>query len=276
MSLGVDSWNALRDGLGCPSSLRRNRPRNSRKYTPEESDNDVELDSTSSQHSTERSALDATSPSLRKNHDATAFEIKFLLPFAVAKEVLERARRQMQLDPHCDPQLGEAYEVHGLYFDTDDFHVYHRVNSHAVHKLRLRRYGRMQSIFLEHKAKVKGRVRKKRRTPLDDGEIPLLFGRPLAGRVDWFLVSQTPEIPAAASHMRSKLPPHGLYLAAKGPRKFSLNDRSPLALSSLYGVGRARGRCRDLCARKPNDPRTKILQKSDAALFSKTYWPICN
>jgi hypothetical protein len=110
---------------------------------------------------------------LRGNAEAEAFEIKFLLPNEIARVILERARKQMQLDPHCDPNLGEAYEVHGLYFDTKDFHVYHRAESHNTHKLRLRRYGRMSSVFLEHKAKVKGRVRK-HRTSVDDGEIRML------------------------------------------------------------------------------------------------------
>ena len=148
----------------------------------------MELESSSSHNFVEHPpAVDSTSPSLRNDHDGNAFEIKFLLPFAVAKEVLDRARRHMQLDPHCEPQLGEAYEVHGLYFDTNDFHVYHRLNSHAVHKLRLRRYGRMPSVFLEHKAKVKGRVRK-HRTPLEDDQIPMLVAPrlPEAWTGSWF------------------------------------------------------------------------------------------
>lgn len=142
--------------------------------TTQESEVEVDIESGRSNESFEgSSAQEAISPSLRSDHDGVAFEIKFLLPTATAEAVIQRARQQMRLDPHCDPEMGEAYEVHGLYFDTSEFHVYHRVETHSVNKLRLRRYGRMSSVFLEHKAKVKGRVRK-RRTSVSEGEIPIL------------------------------------------------------------------------------------------------------
>lgn len=110
------------------------------------------------------------SPGFRANADTAAYELKFLIPAAKVEAILAQVHQHMVLDPHCDPQLGHAYEVHGLYFDTEEFHVYHRQGSHAVHKLRMRRYGATGGLYLEHKMKSGGRVRK-RRSALNEAEL---------------------------------------------------------------------------------------------------------
>lgn len=110
----------------------------------------------------------ALSPGFRANADTPAFELKFMLPAERAAEVLSRVTQHMSVDPHSDPALGHAYQVHGLYFDTAEFHVFHRIGSHAWHKLRLRRYGESGPVFLEHKMKARGQVRKRRTSIVDD------------------------------------------------------------------------------------------------------------
>ncbi len=132
--------------------------------------------------SAELSAQPWLSPSLRANGAHSAYELKFLLPATRAAELLDAAQRHMTLDPHAQGEHGNAYEVHGLYFETPEWHVYRREGSHALQKLRLRRYGAASRVFLEHKAKSGGRVCK-RRTLIDEVELEHLA----ASRVksDW-------------------------------------------------------------------------------------------
>ncbi len=122
------------------------------------------------------------SPSLRANGTLAAFELKFLLPTSRAAELLDAAQRHMTLDPHARAEQGNAYEVHGLYFETPEWHVYRREGSHALQKLRLRRYGTARQVFLEHKAKSGGRVCK-RRTLIDDAELQRLAAARV--KADW-------------------------------------------------------------------------------------------
>jgi hypothetical protein len=112
------------------------------------------------------------SPGLRANGDKSiaAFELKFAVQVAQARDLLELAKNHMTLDPYCDPRSGGAYEVHGLYFDTPEFHVYRRIGPHATQKLRLRRYGKTEHVSLEHKKKSNGRV-SKQRTIVRDAEL---------------------------------------------------------------------------------------------------------
>src|SRR5438270_569717 len=91
------------------------------------------------------------SPSLGSPGGAPAYELKFLIGAAQAREVEARARRCLTLDPHGDPALGGAYRTTSLYFDTPTLDVYHRTAAHKGHKLRARRYGSMPCVFLERK-----------------------------------------------------------------------------------------------------------------------------
>lgn len=104
-----------------------------------------------------------------------AYELKFLLDEAQARRVEGWARQRLGLDPHGDPALGGAYRTTSLYCDTPERDVYHRTASYKRRKFRVRRYGSLPWAFLERKSKWGDRV-EKRRTPVPDGELPLLAG----------------------------------------------------------------------------------------------------
>jgi hypothetical protein len=119
------------------------------------------------------------SPGLYRDAAETpAFEVKFLLTNAEAREVERRLRGRLAPDPHADPRLGGAYRVTSVYFDTPAFDVYRRSAGYRRRKYRVRRYGSSDTIFLERKAKKKQRLRKRRTLiPLADlatlgGEVP--------------------------------------------------------------------------------------------------------
>lgn len=116
------------------------------------------------------------SPGLyRGETEAPAFEVKFLLTDAEAREVERRLRPRLAPDPHADPALGGAYRVTSVYFDTPTFDVYRRSDGFRRRKFRLRRYGIAATAFLEQKSKKAQRVRK-RRTAVPLVELPRLAG----------------------------------------------------------------------------------------------------
>jgi hypothetical protein len=107
---------------------------------------------------------EALSPSLRPwiPGDAPAFEMKFLLDDARARDVESRIAARLSPDPHSDPKLRNAYHISTIYCDTPEFDVFHRVGSYRRRKYRLRRYGNEPLVFLERKTKRGERVRKRR------------------------------------------------------------------------------------------------------------------
>jgi hypothetical protein len=116
------------------------------------------------------------SPALyRGAADAPAFEVKFLLTDAQAREVELQLWSSLAPDPHGDPALGGAYRVTSVYFDTPGLDVYRRTDGFRRRKYRVRRYGALPIAFLELKAKRAGQVRK-RRTPVPLAEVPRLSG----------------------------------------------------------------------------------------------------
>lgn len=131
----------------------------------------------------------ALSPSLRPriNGDAPAFEMKFLLDEAQAREVESRIAPRLERDPHSDPALGHAYRIATIYCDTPDLEVFHRLGRHANRKYRLRRYGNESLVFLERKTKRGERVRK-RRSAIESSELPALatFSTDPAWSGHWF------------------------------------------------------------------------------------------
>jgi hypothetical protein len=124
----------------------------------------------------------ALSPSLWKDREAPAFELKFQLNLAQAREVAAWAAHYLHLDPHADPARGNGYVVHGLYFDTPLLDVFHRTPGYKKRKYRLRRYGDNEAIFLEQKRKSEGKVAK-RRVQIAQEEIDRL--REIPNGVDW-------------------------------------------------------------------------------------------
>jgi hypothetical protein len=118
---------------------------------------------------------DILSPSLVEpgEGEGPAFELKFLVEDAQAREVEAWASARIMLDPHGDPSLGGAYRTTTLYLDTPALDVFHRSPSFKRSKHRLRRYGSEPRVYLERKAKDGDRVRKQRNA-IPDEELSLL------------------------------------------------------------------------------------------------------
>lgn len=109
------------------------------------------------------------SSSASEKRDA-AYEIKFLIPSALADAVMAWARRELAPDPHAEDGNPDGYRVNSLYFDTPGLDVYRRQGSYGKAKYRVRRYGSDRIIFLERKLKSRGLV-SKRRTRIPDEEL---------------------------------------------------------------------------------------------------------
>jgi len=106
-----------------------------------------------------------------------AYEIKFVVPTALAEAAMAWARRHLAPDPHAEITDADGYRVNSLYFDTSNLDVYRRNGSYGKSKYRVRRYGNESGIFLERKLKSRGLV-SKRRTRIPDEELPRLAAEP--------------------------------------------------------------------------------------------------
>ena len=93
-----------------------------------------------------------------------AFEIKFVLDPSTADRVLEWARFRLGPDPHGGGETGDEYLTRSLYFDTENFDVFHRRGSFGRSKYRARVYGDGDGVFLERKVRKADRVSKRRTT----------------------------------------------------------------------------------------------------------------
>lgn len=113
----------------------------------------------------------------RADHRFGQFEIKFLLDEAAAARVTEWARVHMGRDPVAACDEHERYPVHSVYLDTPTLGVFGRNGALRTRKYRLRRYGNEDTIWLERKAKIDGRV-KKRRTAIGETELVCLYDQP--------------------------------------------------------------------------------------------------
>ncbi len=101
------------------------------------------------------------STELRENREF-ASEIKFLVSPALADQIRDWARGRLAPDPNAAGESGDAYPVTSLYFDTDQFDVFHRKGSFGRSKYRVRRYGQSEITFLERKLKTRGLLTKRR------------------------------------------------------------------------------------------------------------------
>ena len=117
------------------------------------------------------------SPSLRASLPASppAYEMKFVLTPDQADEVLTWVGRRLAPDPHGDPRLQGAYHTTTLYLDTVAEDVRNRRGWHRRRKLRVRRYGEANWVFIEKKAKRVGQVSKER-SRVSLSELDLLSG----------------------------------------------------------------------------------------------------
>jgi hypothetical protein len=117
-----------------------------------------------------------------RENRAFAYEIKALIPVEQAGDVRAWARARMQPDPNAESGAGDVYRITSLYYDTDDFAVFHRRGSFGRSKYRVRRYDSSQRVFLERKLRNESIVTK-RRTRVDISElVRLRSGKP---DIDW-------------------------------------------------------------------------------------------
>jgi hypothetical protein len=130
-------------------------------------------------------AQDFRSPGLGAADLGAAYEIKFQVSVAEAAEVEAWARRHLTPDPHGNEG---SYRTVSVYCDTPNLDVYFRAPRFKGSKLRLRRYGASESVFLELKTKRGDRVRK-RRVEVPPAELSQLGGAEAAAGWPgaWFL-----------------------------------------------------------------------------------------
>jgi hypothetical protein len=117
------------------------------------------------------------SPSIQRTtgDSVPAFELKLVIPEALAQTVEAWAVGQMERDHFCDPQSG-GYQTTTLYLDTPQLDVFHRSPGFRRRKYRLRRYGDEGRIYLERKSRRGDRVRK-RRSHASLGDLSLLVNQ---------------------------------------------------------------------------------------------------
>jgi hypothetical protein len=107
------------------------------------------------------------------NGNGYTAEIKFLVNEATGLRIREWARERTDADPHGTGPHGDEYRVSTLYLDTAARDVFHRRGSYGRSKLRVRRYGDEQRVFLERKLRTAARLAK-RRTDIPLNELHLL------------------------------------------------------------------------------------------------------
>lgn len=182
------------------------------------------------------------SPSLVVAGDETpAYELKFLLDEAVARQVEDWARRHLAPDPHGDPALGGAYRTISLYCDTEALDVYHGRPGYRRRKFRLRRYGAMPWAFLERKARKGDRVAKRRTAvPLTDLGLLTLPTSPLTWSGHWFHRSLTDRLLAPACRVAYERTAY-LGAGADGPVRLTLDYNLRGELVSALDLGPVEG-----------------------------------
>ena len=107
-----------------------------------------------------------------------ASEIKFVVDAATGLRIREWARARMDRDPFGVGPNGDEYRTTTLYFDTPQFHVFHRRGSYRRSKYRIRRYDGADVAYLERKLR-NARILTKRR-----GSVPLTELSRLAHTLD--------------------------------------------------------------------------------------------
>lgn len=98
----------------------------------------------------------------RRENREFAAELKFMVPRDLAERIRDWARTRLAPDPNANGETGDGYQISSLYFDTEQFDVYHRHGSFGRSKYRIRRYGASELVFLERKLKTRGLVSKRR------------------------------------------------------------------------------------------------------------------
>ena len=116
------------------------------------------------------------SPSIDTHENrAGAWEIKFLVPPAVAELIRDWARARLLPDPNAQGAHDDSYRITSLYFDTDQLDVFHQRASYGRGKYRIRRYGQSEVAFLERKLRTRRQLTK-RRSRTEFGDLARLSG----------------------------------------------------------------------------------------------------
>jgi hypothetical protein len=92
-----------------------------------------------------------------------AREIKFMVDAARGPAVQAWMRGNLEPDPFGSGPEHDQFETSSLYFETQQFDVFHRRGSYGRSKYRVRRYGTSPIMFLERKFRTE-RILIKRRT----------------------------------------------------------------------------------------------------------------
>jgi VTC domain-containing protein len=102
-----------------------------------------------------------------------AREVKFQIDINQAQALREWSRANLKADAHGVGEFGDQYATTSLYFETEEFDVYHRHKSYGRSKYRIRQYNGSPIIFLERKFRT-DRLLAKRRTTVPVSEIQKL------------------------------------------------------------------------------------------------------
>lgn len=108
----------------------------------------------------------------RENRELAA-ELKFVVARPLGQRIQEWMRLHLEPDPNAQGEQHDTYQITSLYFDTEQFDVFHRKGSFGRSKYRIRRYGEAEVAFLERKLKTRGLV-SKRRSAVQLSELELL------------------------------------------------------------------------------------------------------
>src|SRR5262249_4327528 len=76
-------------------------------------------------------------------------------------------------DVHGSGPFGDEYQTATLYFETEDFDVFHRRGSYGRSKYRVRRYGTSDIVFFERKLRTRDLL-VNRRTSAGGRQLPLV------------------------------------------------------------------------------------------------------
>lgn len=103
------------------------------------------------------------SPSLtHREHREFARELKFIITPELAEKVKSLIGDRLALDPFAEDSVHGTYQISSLYFDTEQFDVFQKNGSYGRSKLRIRRYGASDTVYLERKLKSGGVLTKRR------------------------------------------------------------------------------------------------------------------
>jgi hypothetical protein len=160
----------------------------------------------------------------------SASELKFLLDKALAGQVRAWARARLERDPHGTGPHGDEYLTTSLYFDTDARDVFYRRGSFGRAKYRVRRYGSLETVFLERKLRTSGMLVKRRTLmPIDVLSRLALEVGDSAWPGDWFhrrLLARRLRPACQVSYLRmARFGP----VAGQGAARLTLDERLAVA-----------------------------------------------